>query len=968
MNTASSTMASEDQRNREMFELTVVGDNTGSMGEACRSARESFAEIKALVSLLVNRPAVRLAVYGDYDNATPDRAQGGHAVLPADCSADAQDAWLSKYMKPCGGGGQPEAIVTSLNFHIRETSHGPKVMFIFTDAPPHDHAGGSLDSEGRQEAAFLKEHGMISDWKELGEAVREHGFHTFVFLTGGASSLSHTYSKLGTVITVRSNSAEAITKTMMETFYALIGDLDKPGIEPICKIDLKAMLQRAKPEDVLPTFETLLNPSCADQAMCLVTNPILGRYWRLICGKFKLGYDGVYSQRCQAVMDKLSACKTKLTGQKAELLKKWIDESHNDTEFIRTIITKAGFSVTEAIPCLSLPSELRHTISLDDVLLLGRTGECKELSKLIASMEAVQMVPKLPSNEEESPDFVPLSGISPSITFRMIANLVSPGLLFSDTVAHLAAILALRNNILHDLAHRFLMDKRGKWINFDMDDTQEDTPKHPLFFVLGIHRIFASAPDEIFTTDEIAFRDHYLAVARISRNVEVPLSIVVPVAYTDLRDGPTFRRHCTGCGFDRCFTLYPGDNENCVFCTSCDPTPDHSEPSDWAHWAQCRTCHVNYAVLHKELLNVVPKCHYCRAGISVPSSSCRLCKGKYVDQGGAAMLAMQRASGDVQGEGAERLRTASENNEFVCPRCVKCPSDMVTTVNAKISELIKQNSELASLVPLSSYETLMDTRVKLWKRTIKLKTVYHKAPDIKTLQFNGFEVHVPSAVVDQITHALSNHSGVEMCSLCASDVPLHNMVEACGNCQNRICRNCSRDWYSMSKIGGLVTRAHTLCPFCKKTPKHRLIRNITLGYMRNVRPKEGRALCAWDSNMIHALCQDCMMVKEFCERDCAQETEPDIRNFRCEECRAAKAGSSVTEVVTKDCPACKVAVEKLGGCNHITCHCGSHWCWHCGKDADETHGVFDSTTVYDHMQNCGGVFPEGDDYGSEDED
>ncbi|GIQ80887.1 hypothetical protein KIPB_001761 [Kipferlia bialata] len=30
------------------------------------------------------------------------------------------------------------------------------------------------------------------------------------------------------------------------------------------------------------------------------------------------------------------------------------------------------------------------------------------------------------------------------------------------------------------------------------------------------------------------------------------------------------------------------------------------------------------------------------------------------------------------------------------------------------------------------------------------------------------------------------------------------------------------------------------------------------------------------------------------------------------------------------CPSCGVAVEKSEGCNHITCHCGKHWCWACG--------------------------------------
>ncbi|KAH3765117.1 putative E3 ubiquitin-protein ligase ariadne-1 [Pelomyxa schiedti] len=46
---------------------------------------------------------------------------------------------------------------------------------------------------------------------------------------------------------------------------------------------------------------------------------------------------------------------------------------------------------------------------------------------------------------------------------------------------------------------------------------------------------------------------------------------------------------------------------------------------------------------------------------------------------------------------------------------------------------------------------------------------------------------------------------------------------------------------------------------------------------------------------------------------------------------------------TKDCPTCHKATEKNGGCNHISCTCGAHWCWVCVK-------AFDASTVYSH--NC----------------
>jgi len=29
----------------------------------------------------------------------------------------------------------------------------------------------------------------------------------------------------------------------------------------------------------------------------------------------------------------------------------------------------------------------------------------------------------------------------------------------------------------------------------------------------------------------------------------------------------------------------------------------------------------------------------------------------------------------------------------------------------------------------------------------------------------------------------------------------------------------------------------------------------------------------------------------------------------------------------KPCPGCKTWTEKQGGCRHMTCRCGTHWCW-----------------------------------------
>ena len=58
------------------------------------------------------------------------------------------------------------------------------------------------------------------------------------------------------------------------------------------------------------------------------------------------------------------------------------------------------------------------------------------------------------------------------------------------------------------------------------------------------------------------------------------------------------------------------------------------------------------------------------------------------------------------------------------------------------------------------------------------------------------------------------------------------------------------------------------------------------------------------------------------------------------------------ELGIKDCPKCKTAMEKIDGCNHVTCRgCGTHICWVCL-------GTFNTgDQCYQHMNKMhGGVF------------
>ncbi|KAK0463900.1 uncharacterized protein EV420DRAFT_1264275 [Desarmillaria tabescens] len=52
----------------------------------------------------------------------------------------------------------------------------------------------------------------------------------------------------------------------------------------------------------------------------------------------------------------------------------------------------------------------------------------------------------------------------------------------------------------------------------------------------------------------------------------------------------------------------------------------------------------------------------------------------------------------------------------------------------------------------------------------------------------------------------------------------------------------------------------------------------------------------------------------------------------------------------KKCPTCSRLLEKIEGCNHMTCPCGAHICWRCM-------GVFNAGEIYDHMNTAhGGIY------------
>ncbi|KDO33942.1 hypothetical protein SPRG_01821 [Saprolegnia parasitica CBS 223.65] len=174
----------------------------------------------------------------------------------------------------------------------------------------------------------------------------------------------------------------------------------------------------------------------------------------------------------------------------------------------------------------------------------------------------------------------------------------------------------------------------------------------------------------------------------------------------------------------------------------------------------------------------------------------------------------------------------------------------------------------------------------------------------------------------------------DLCNLCFDELTLPALTSACGRCATKCCDSCLSRWYAAVQPGKMVLASNLGCPFCRRAP--------TLGVLR----KHNRQACAlvasksmtWRADMYYGWCLGCYKVKELVERTCAAEPPHDVATFRCTECVTAQLAASGP--ATMACPGCSVETEKTGGCNHITCNCGQHWCYVCAAGFDSADDVY----------------------------
>jgi len=140
------------------------------------------------------------------------------------------------------------------------------------------------------------------------------------------------------------------------------------------------------------------------------------------------------------------------------------------------------------------------------------------------------------------------------------------------------------------------------------------------------------------------------------------------------------------------------------------------------------------------------------------------------------------------------------------------------------------------------------------------------------------------------------------CYLCDENEGLANF---CNGCMKNICLGCFKQyretWYTMRRLEIFG------CPWC-----NRVIESDHPVYNLCTNEEKDR----WNTTT-----QD---VSEIVPKSVLKSIRTKLSNFR-------------IKMTTTKCPGCHIRVNKIDGCNHISCLCGTEFCYRCGKRGDADH-------------------------------
>ncbi|CAK1363682.1 unnamed protein product [Cercospora beticola] len=713
-------------------------------------------------------------------------------------------------------------------------------------------------------------------------------------------------------------------------------------------------------------------------------NPVFGSLWRTFCNDRQ-------NENRQPLLDafgnKIQAIRN-VEGR--EMMKVWLEQSYDYSAEVLGMIEDVPED--RRYPCVCLDPTLAFEISnghdddkrpiteftRDELLDIGRACDwrvLKRLGKVLTRLTFIQHADDVPVHIAHA-DAAQLPKIPLSLArkehgrtfWSILLHIVVPGTKLGARSAALLAALTIRLGVqpLMQPAVEQMLLWRDRWNNLEVPETWNINCLSLLIDADDAYRNGDKSCDGLLQSCDRQLFERLIDYKMLELNLETTSTAKVTwtAEHTMMPIGQTVM--CKSCHCHCSVTIMAADS----LCGICYYLRDHPETEEAAAaraitqrdsdkadaaWFQCNLnhCRAQYVVYAVSDLNVKPKCHYCRfLGGNAPVVECTKCLSSMI-------WPEEYRSGSLQ--------------EFLCVGCKagrETIVDVETTAKALRAEngnawLIeaKQHMFIDEIFSGQSLYKVASAAAPLDNLCSNVE-ILPDIPDLK-LYLDGRLVQNTPALVEQLRSWVNRRrTEAGTCSLCFSDKRKNDLLPACGRsgCQQRVCGECLNGWYGLNAPGQILNTAALHCPFCRRMPTTKtLARNRSgvhaVSQLKSAVENSGTWIYGW--------CITCGTSKEYMERVCAQGSPDAIENWSCEECEEAKATSgSQPKHIRKECPACGVMTEKAGGCDHIECVCGAHWCFFCGKEQD-------LDGIYSHMSEAHGGYYGGldvEEYESDEDD
>jgi hypothetical protein len=716
----------------------------------------------------------------------------------------------------------------------------------------------------------------------------------------------------------------------------------------------------------------------SSDVVAVTVNPVFGALWRVICN------DRNSEVRKELVTLFSQAVDRVKSSDEKSRMRRWLEDSYNFAADIQDIIeaipSEERFPAVYLDPTMIFPTDEEGGKSLNEftrseLLEIGRSCDThilRRLGKVLTQLSYVAKREDLPGYVRETKtEQVPRIPLALSLDkhgrhfWKVLLHTVLPGTKMASRPAALLAALALRMGIdaLRDVADQELMAFRERWntlevpeiwnlgclsLLLDADQDYESRVKQ------GITIRTAPTDGLLKLEDRLLFQtlvDYKMLELNLKTTLEAIIGWTPDKSSVAL--GPLVL--CRKCEFPRSVTVMT-PNGICGLCSiagggkcpcmSCTPAPDHeafvqenvkSDHNEHTQgcWVECsrQECRAQYVIYHPRDLNVPAKCFYCRHNEGRSS------------QGKAPVVECSKCLNRIIWPEEYRPHDF-DTSIWECPACA---SDFATLITHETTpeELNRENGVrwMLRIQDKAIQEPLNGRSLFFTASHCDLANLFSKVSimpdDEKRLTLSGKFLRNESAMKAALrTWVNSRRAEAGVCSLCFSEARKSDLQKSCGRsgCRQSICEDCKKSWYGTNRQGCIINVAALSCPFCRRLPATKAVNQFVAAWPSNIQTAVSEA-----NTFIHAWCNECGLAKPYRERVCAAGATPPVTHWRCEECeqrhiaaaeerRAARnAGRRVKTSGMNECPGCGVATEKISGCDHMACPCGTDWCYGCGE-------------------------------------